>query len=617
MRVLGKGAMGVVYEGRDPNLDRRVAIKTIRVQNLSSEAAIEYEGRFRTEARSAARLHPPNIVSVFDSGQDGNVAYLVMEFVQGEDLKHHLECGERFSVRASIVMAHELLMALDHAHRQNVVHRDIKPANLLIEVSGRIKLTDFGVARIQDPDETNLTQVGGAVGTPKYMSPEQAKGQRGDSRSDVFSAGVVLYELLTGRLPFDGDNQFVVIHQIVNHEAAPPSSLRPEVPLAMDEVMARALAKDPEQRYATAREFALALRGVAPQVTAVPDASETDVTAELGRFQSRGGGSTSTDAALRDGSSTGIFGSAEDVSLVSTINHDDELSGWNKVKDSVDVLALRGFLARFPSGIYARRAQQQLDRLTVGAQPDPDATVSHFQPLLSGATAQVTPPASAPAIAAKPAPLLTPETAKQPAGTEVAVPSKSGGAKWAFILGGLALVLGIAMLFLNSKSSTESAGSVEPSGAAVLAAPSASSPASAPGSTGLAGAAAVPSSLGSAPGSARPMPTASARTALAPARPAVVASQAVPSKLAPRLTTPDAPPTTKPADTVRPPPAAVVPDNAGGPSSPGNICADRVFVFRIACVSKACTTEHFRGSQECVEFREMERAREEQRNNLR
>ena len=123
MRVLGKGAMGVVYEGRDPNLDRRVAIKTIRVQNLSSDAAIEYEGRFRTEARSAARLHHPNIVSVFDSGQDGNVAYLVMEFVQGEDLKHHLECGERFSVRASIVMVHELLMALDHAHRQNVVHR--------------------------------------------------------------------------------------------------------------------------------------------------------------------------------------------------------------------------------------------------------------------------------------------------------------------------------------------------------------------------------------------------------------------------------------------------------------------------------------------------------------
>ena len=161
IRLLGKGAMGVVYEGRDPNLDRAVAIKTIRVQNLSPEAAAEYEGRFRTEARSAARLHHPNIVSVFDSGQDGDIAYLVMELIEGEDLKQHLENGARFSVRSSIVMVHELLMALDHAHRQNVVHRDIKPANMLMEVTGRIKLTDFGVARIQEPDETNLTQMGG------------------------------------------------------------------------------------------------------------------------------------------------------------------------------------------------------------------------------------------------------------------------------------------------------------------------------------------------------------------------------------------------------------------------------------------------------------------------
>ncbi len=601
--VLGKGAMGVVYEGRDPNLDRRVAIKTIRVQNLSAEAAIEYEGRFRTEARSAARLHHPNIVSVFDSGQDGEVAYLVMEFVQGEDLKHHLECGERFSVRAAIVMVHELLMALDHAHRQNVVHRDIKPANLLIEVSGRIKLTDFGVARIQDPEETNLTQVGSAVGTPKYMSPEQAKGQRGDSRSDVFSAGVVLYELLTGRLPFDGENQFVVIHQIVNHDAAPPSSVRSEVPAAMDEVMARALAKDPAQRYATAREFALALRGVASQVTAVPGATETDLAMEPGRFQSSGGVGTSTDAALRDGSSTGLFGLAEDVSLVSTISHDDELSGWNKVKDSVDVVALRGFLARFPSGIYARRAQLQLERLAVGAHTDPDATVSHFQPVLSGTAAQITPPIPAPAIVAS------------AATAEAAVPATRGGAKWAILFVGLVLVIGTVVVFFNPNSSTESAGAVESAPGALLAAPSASRPASAQGATGPADAAAAPGSPGSVPASMRPAATASAKSAPAPVRPAGVASQTVPPKLVPRATPPESLPTTKPVEAVRPPAANASTDNAGGPSAPGNVCADRVFVFRIACVSKACTTERFRGSQECLEFREMERIREEQRNN--
>ncbi|MDP3606666.1 MAG: serine/threonine-protein kinase, partial [Polaromonas sp.] len=166
IRVLGKGAMGLVYEARDPNLNRRVAIKTIKVENLSEEAAAEYEARFKTEAHSAARLQHPNIVSVYDSDRHGDMAFLVMEFIQGEDLKHHLDAGKRYSLEQSLAMMRELLSALEYAHRQSIVHRDVKPANLLIEADGRVKLTDFGVARIQDSGEATRTQ-GSMVGTLK------------------------------------------------------------------------------------------------------------------------------------------------------------------------------------------------------------------------------------------------------------------------------------------------------------------------------------------------------------------------------------------------------------------------------------------------------------------
>jgi eukaryotic-like serine/threonine-protein kinase len=164
IRTLGKGAMGMVYEARDPNLDRRVAIKTIKVEHLSQEASAEYEARFRTEARSAARLQHPNIVSVYDSDRHGDVAFLVMEFVQGDDLKKILDSGRSFTLEQSAHLMRDLLSALDYAHRQNIVHRDVKPANLLVEANGRVKLTDFGVARIQDSGDATRTR-GSMVGT--------------------------------------------------------------------------------------------------------------------------------------------------------------------------------------------------------------------------------------------------------------------------------------------------------------------------------------------------------------------------------------------------------------------------------------------------------------------
>jgi serine/threonine-protein kinase len=274
IRVLGKGAMGVVYEGRDPNLDRRVAIKTVKVENLSEEAAAEYEHRFRTEARSAARLQHPNIVSVYDSDRDGDTAFLVMEYIQGDDLKHHLDRGVRYSLEQSLKIIRDLLSALDYAHKQGIVHRDIKPANLLMEPGGRVKLTDFGVARIQDSGEATRTQ-GSMVGTLKYMAPEQVQGQKVDSRADLFSVGVVLYQLLTDKRPFDGDNDFSIIHQIIGHEPPAPSSYNARLPSAIDAVVARALAKDREQRFDTARDFAVALQAAirrAEDPTIVPPA---------------------------------------------------------------------------------------------------------------------------------------------------------------------------------------------------------------------------------------------------------------------------------------------------------------------------------------------------------
>lgn len=354
IRVLGKGAMGLVYEARDPNLDRRVAIKTIKVENLSEEAAAEYEARFRTEARSAARLQHPNIVSVYDSDRHGDVAFLVMEFIEGEDLKHHLDSGKRYSLEQSLRMVGDLLSALEYAHRQSVVHRDVKPANLLIENDGRVKLTDFGVARIQDSSEATRTQ-GSMVGTLKYMSPEQVQGQPIDARADLFAVGIVLYQLLTGRRPFDGDTDFAIIQKIVGHTPDMPSLFNPLLPPAIDAVVLRALAKKREQRFTTAQDFARALQeasGQASDPTIVPPTSQPGGNAtDAGRQRSHVGGST-------------VKLSSSGTDSGSTVTQELELVYWKDIKDSDDLEDLEGFLGRFPSGIYADLARRRVKRLT-------------------------------------------------------------------------------------------------------------------------------------------------------------------------------------------------------------------------------------------------------------
>lgn len=363
IRPLGKGAMGLVYEAHDPQLDRRVAIKTIKVESLSIEAAREYEARFRTEARSAARLQHANIVSVYDSGRHQDVAYLVMEFVQGDDLKSLLDGGRTFTLEQTLQLMLDLLSALEYAHHQHIVHRDVKPANLLIEADGRVKLTDFGVARIQDSDENTRTR-GSMVGTLKYMSPEQAQGLAVDARSDLFAAGVVLYQLLTGSRPFDGESDFAIIQQIVGATPAPPSSIDTRLPAAIDAVVARALAKQREQRFPSARVFALALQeavGLATDQTIVPPRQR--------RASGEGGGSGSAGLRSVAGAAfTGVDGSGV------TVTQELELVYWKDVKDSSDAADLRGFLDRFPYGIYADLARRRLRTLAAIARGDPSFT---------------------------------------------------------------------------------------------------------------------------------------------------------------------------------------------------------------------------------------------------
>ncbi len=347
LRVLGQGAMGVVYEGRDPNLDRRVAIKTVRVVGMAAAEIAEYDQRFKTEARSAGRLQHPNIVSVYDSDTHtdamGQTAYIVMEFVKGEDLKHFLDQGKRFSLEQSAFMMADLLAALDYAHRNKIIHRDIKPANMLLTREGRVKLTDFGVARITDSGEATKTS-GGTVGTLKYMSPEQVAGKGVDASSDLFSAGIVLYQLLTGVRPFDGEGYLDIVSKIVKEDPVPPSRIVGALPPSLDAVVAKALAKSKLDRFADANNFAAALKA------AVNNADLTITPSAQARPE------------VFEGVDT-FPGSSSGGSSGSTVTQELELVYWKDIKESTEPEVLEGFLKRFPIGIYADLAKRRLKNL--------------------------------------------------------------------------------------------------------------------------------------------------------------------------------------------------------------------------------------------------------------
>ncbi len=281
VRVLGSGAMGIVYEGLDTKLNRRVAIKTIiRNALVDPDQAADYSERFMREAQAVARLNHSNIVGVYDFGEESDVAYFVMEFVQGNELKQYLDSGVRFSLPKSLDLMIKLLDALEYAHSQGIVHRDIKPANIMIDKAGKLKLTDFGVVKFVDSHDG--TMAGTMVGTPGYMSPEQILGTGVSPRSDIFAAGVVFYQLLTGQKPFTGDGIFAIQQKIVNEDPLPPSSIDPTLSPAFDQIISKALAKKPEQRYAHANDFAEDIRrclsaGTPQSATTAPDEDKTIV----------------------------------------------------------------------------------------------------------------------------------------------------------------------------------------------------------------------------------------------------------------------------------------------------------------------------------------------------
>jgi serine/threonine protein kinase len=262
---LGRGAMGVVFRAHDPVIGREVAVKTM---HLSAEGTgmsrEELVGRFQTEARAAGLLTHPNIVVIYDAGEEEGLFYITMELVEGRSLQTLLDGRQLFPLPRVMKLMEQVCSALDFAHQHNVVHRDIKPANLMLTADDTVKITDFGTAKIL---QFGTAQTAHVMGTPSYMSPEQVKGKPVDGRSDIFSLGVILYELMTGEKPFPGQNITTVIYKIINEEPIPPRSLDSSIHPGLSTVITRALAKDPNARFQTCHELLDALKNYREQVS--------------------------------------------------------------------------------------------------------------------------------------------------------------------------------------------------------------------------------------------------------------------------------------------------------------------------------------------------------------
>ena len=260
LNELGKGAMGVVYLAKDPVIGRLVAVKTIRnsqTEDDDSESR-EFRERFVREAQTAGILSHPNIVTIHDIGEDteSRTSFIAMEYIEGRNLKSLLADKKKFSWDEVADLIAQIGEALDYAHRKGIIHRDIKPANIIMTTDGKIKITDFGIAKVAS---SNLTTTGQFLGTPNYMSPEQVSGAPVDGRSDIFSLGVVLYEMLTNRKPFSGDNLTAISYKIVHEDFTPPGGPLARHPSEFNPIVARAMAKDPWNRYQRGKDMALAL----------------------------------------------------------------------------------------------------------------------------------------------------------------------------------------------------------------------------------------------------------------------------------------------------------------------------------------------------------------------
>ena len=257
-RVIGRGGMALVSRARDLRLGRDVAVKELRV-DLASDST--FQARFRREAQAAAGLNHPNIVSVYDTGEEvdpqsqTSVPYIVMELVEGRTLRDILRDGRKILPQRALEFTAGVLEALAYSHKAGIIHRDIKPANVMLTSTGRVKVMDFGIARAVADTSSTMTQTAAVIGTAQYLSPEQARGETVDTRSDIYSTGCLMYELLVSRPPFQGDSPVSVAYQHVREQPVPPSQVDPEITAPMDAVVLKALAKDPDDRYATAGEM--------------------------------------------------------------------------------------------------------------------------------------------------------------------------------------------------------------------------------------------------------------------------------------------------------------------------------------------------------------------------
>jgi serine/threonine protein kinase len=256
VKEIGRGSMGVVYKAEDPNLDLVVALKVLRQDRLTSDPFVR---RFLSEAKALGRLDHPNIVRVFNVDQDGDTVYITMEFIEGESLVTLMK-KEPFLPEAIAEFGATIADALDSAHQKGIVHRDVKPSNILFKADGRPKITDFGIAHIEDPSMAEQTQAGEILGTPAYMSPEQVLSRPVDGRSDLFSLGIILYELAAGKRPFGGEGINAIFSSITGDEPPDVLTINPSLPKALSDVIMKCLRKDPGKRFANGRELADSLR---------------------------------------------------------------------------------------------------------------------------------------------------------------------------------------------------------------------------------------------------------------------------------------------------------------------------------------------------------------------
>ena len=355
---IGRGAMGVVYKALDSVLERPVAVKTVNI-TLEREYADKYEQRFYQEAKSAGILNHPNIVTIHDVGKSGDVVFMAMEYIEGVELKTLIGEGRPLRVPQVLSIGAQVAEGLAFAHQRGVVHRDIKPANIMVVANGPVKITDFGIARMRGSGD--LTQTGMLLGSPKYMSPEQVIGKRADHRSDIFSLGVILYEMLVGAAPFNGENVTALMYQIVNFVPPAPSTVNNAVPELLDYIVAKSIAKPLEERYQDAAELARDLRECERQIAAAaPPPSTTGVT-QTAPPRAIGVVSMPPQPKLVDAA-------AKSSVLAQSVARTREADG-NQVSAEVSAPPARGLASSFDSA----EATQRLASLT-GAAPPQTAT---------------------------------------------------------------------------------------------------------------------------------------------------------------------------------------------------------------------------------------------------